>query len=118
MDLCAPLDLTIDPVKAAETLELTCIALLGKAVDIKDTRRSLDSTLHEYSTTQGFTLAGDGPSLAGQVRQRGRDLGMEQDRMAPPARSPPVIAELTNSSSTKSPRAARYEAFRASRPAG
>jgi hypothetical protein len=35
VDLRALLDLTIDPVKAVEALERTCIALLGKAVDIK-----------------------------------------------------------------------------------
>jgi hypothetical protein len=39
VDLRAPLDLNIDPVKAAEALERTRIALLGKAVDIEDTQR-------------------------------------------------------------------------------
>jgi hypothetical protein len=69
MDLRAPLDLTIDPSKAAKTLERTRIALLGKAIDIEDTRRHVNSTLREYNTVQGFTPTGDGPSRAGQVRQ-------------------------------------------------
>jgi hypothetical protein len=43
----------------------------------------VNSTLHEYNTVQGFTSAGDGPSLAGQVCQRGCDLGMELNRAAP-----------------------------------
>jgi hypothetical protein len=62
MDLCAPLDLTTDPVKASETLERTRIALLGKAVNIEDTRCCVNSMLHEYNTAQGFTLTGDRPS--------------------------------------------------------
>jgi hypothetical protein len=70
-------------------------------VDINDTRRRVDSTLHEYNTAQGFTPAGDGPSRAGQVRQRGRDLGVELDRAAPSAKSPPVIAKPTYSSPSK-----------------
>jgi hypothetical protein len=101
MDIHVPLDLTIDPVKAAKTLERTRIDLLGKAVDIEDTHRHMNSTLREYNTAQGFTLAGDGPSRAGQVRQRGRDLGMELDRVAPSARSPSVIAKPTYSPPTR-----------------
>jgi hypothetical protein len=67
MDLRAPLDLTIDPSKATETLERTRIALLGKAIDIEDTRHHVNSMLCEYNTMQGFTPTGDGPSRAGQV---------------------------------------------------
>jgi hypothetical protein len=77
MDLRAPLDLTADPAKIAENLEQACVALLGKAVDIDDTRWCVNSTLREYNTAQGYTPARDGPSRAGQVRQRGRDLGTE-----------------------------------------
>jgi hypothetical protein len=69
MDLHAPLDLTADPTKIAENLEQARIALLDRAVGIKDTRRRVNSTLCEYNTAQGYTLAGDGPSRAGQVRQ-------------------------------------------------
>jgi hypothetical protein len=68
MDLHAPLDLTTDLVKITENLEQTRIDLLGKVVDIKDTRQCINSTLREYNTTQGFTPAGDRPSQAGQVR--------------------------------------------------
>jgi hypothetical protein len=98
MDLRAPLDLAIDPVKAIKTLERTRITLLSKAVDIEDTRRRVNSTLHEYDTMQGFRPAGNGPSRAGQVRQQGRELGMELDHVASPARSPLVIAKPTYSS--------------------
>jgi hypothetical protein len=55
MDLHEPLDLAIDPVKATETPERTRITLLGKAVDIKDTRCCVNSTLCEYNTMQRRT---------------------------------------------------------------
>jgi hypothetical protein len=77
MDLRAPLDLTADPAKIFENLEQDRIALLDKAVDIDDTCRRMKSMLREYNTVQGYMPAGDGPSRAGQVRQRGRDLGTE-----------------------------------------
>jgi hypothetical protein len=107
MDLRAPLDLTADSAKIAKNLEQARVALLGKAVDIDDTRRSVKSTLHEYNTVQGYTPAGDGPSRARQVRQRGRDLGTEPNRAAPFARSPPVIAKPTYSTPTKNLHVAR-----------
>jgi hypothetical protein len=71
MDLRAPLDLTTDPVKIAENLEHARITLLNKAVGIDDTHRRVNSMLRKYNTAQGYTPAGDGPSRARQVRQRG-----------------------------------------------
>jgi hypothetical protein len=76
-DLRAPLDLTTDPAKLTGDLERTCRTLLKEAIGVEDTRRRVLSTLHEYNTAQGYTPAGDGPSRAGQVHQRGRDLGAE-----------------------------------------
>jgi hypothetical protein len=111
IDLCAPLDLTADPTKVAENLEQACIALLGKAVDIDDTRRHVNSTLREFNTAQGYMPAGDGPSRAGQVRQRSRDLGTKLNRAAPSARLPPIIAKPTYSTPTKNLRATRYITF-------
>jgi hypothetical protein len=108
MELHAPLDLTADPAKLAEDLEQTRRTLLNNAVDIEDSRRPVFSMLCEYNTAQGYTPAGDGPSRAGQVRQRGRDLGSELNRAAPSARSPPVIAKPTYSTPTKNLRATRY----------
>jgi hypothetical protein len=108
IDLRAPLELTTDLTKITENLEQARITLLGKAIDIDDTSRRVNSTFREYNTAQGYTLAGDGPSWAGQVRQRGRDLGTELNRAAPSARSPPVIAKPTYSMPTKNLRAARY----------
>jgi hypothetical protein len=108
MDLRAPLDLTADLAKIAENLQQASVALLRKAVDIDDTHRRVNSTLREYNTAQGYTPAGDGPSRAGQVRQRGRDLGTELNRAAPSARSPPVITKPTYSALTKNLCAARY----------
>jgi hypothetical protein len=64
--------------------------------------------LHEYNTAQGYTPAGDGPSRAGQVRQRGHDLGAELNQAAPSAKLPPVIAKPTYSTPTKNLCAARY----------
>jgi hypothetical protein len=71
IDLHAPLDLTIDPVKITENMEQARIALLNKAVSIEDTHRRVNSMLREYNTAQGYTPAGDGPSRSRQVRQRG-----------------------------------------------
>jgi hypothetical protein len=108
MDLRAPVNLTADPAKIAEDMEQAHIALLDKAVGIEDTRRCMIAMLHEYNTAQGYTPAGDRPSRAGQVRQRGRDLGMEMNRAAPSVRSPPVIAKPTYNTPTKNLRVARY----------
>jgi hypothetical protein len=68
-DLRAPLDLTADPVKISEDLERTRRNLLKEAVNVEDTRRRVLSMIQEYNTAHGFTLAGDGPSRAGQVRE-------------------------------------------------
>jgi hypothetical protein len=108
MDLRAPLDLTADPVKLSEDLERTRRNLLKEAIGIEDTRRRVLSTLHEYNTAQGFTPAGDGPSRAGQVHQRGRELGAELNQAAPSAKLPRVIAKPTYSTPMKNLRAARY----------
>jgi hypothetical protein len=105
MDLHAPLNLTTDPVKLSEDLEWTHRNLLKEAIGIEDTRRHVLSTLHEYSTTHGFTPAGYGPSRVGQVRQRGRELGAEMNQAAPSAKLPPVIAKPTYSTPTKNLRA-------------
>jgi hypothetical protein len=78
------------------------------AIGVEDTRRCVLSTLHEYNTAQGYTPAGDGPSRAGQVRQRGCDLGAELNQAAPSAKLPPVIANPTYSTPTKNLRAACY----------
>jgi hypothetical protein len=77
MDLCAPLDISVDPVKGSEDLEQTRLNLLKEAVDVDDTRRRVLSTINEYNVAHGFTPAGDSPSRAGQVHQRGRELGAE-----------------------------------------
>jgi hypothetical protein len=64
--------------------------------------------LHGYNTAQGYTPDGDGPSRAGQVQQRGRDLGAELNQVAPSAKLPPIIAKPTYSTPTKNLRATRY----------
>jgi hypothetical protein len=107
-DLRAPLDISADPVKVSEGLERTRLNLLKEAVDVDDTRRRVLSTINEYNVAHGFTPAGDGPSLAGQVRQRGRELGAELNQAAPSARLPPIISKPTYSTPTKNLRAARY----------
>jgi hypothetical protein len=108
MDLRAPLDLTADLVKLSEDLEQTRCNLLKEAIGIEDTRRRVLSTLHKYNTAQGYTPAGDGPSRAGQVHQRGRELGAELNQAAPSAKLPPVIAKPTYSTPMKNLRAAHY----------
>jgi hypothetical protein len=107
-DLRAPLDLTADPVKISEDLEWTRRNLLKEAVDVEDTRRRILSTIQEYNTAHSFTLARDDPSRAGQVRQRGRELGAELNQASPSARLPPIITKPTYSTPTKNLRAARY----------
>jgi hypothetical protein len=108
MDLRAPLDLTADPAKLSEELEQTRRTLLKEAIGIEDTCRCVLSMLREYNTAQGYTPAGKGPSRAGQVRQRGRDLGAELNLAAPSAKLPPVIAKPTYNTPTKNLCAARY----------
>jgi hypothetical protein len=107
-DLRAPLDITTDPVKISEDLERTRRNLLKEAVDVDDTRRRVLSTINEYNVAHGFTPAGDGPSRAGQVRQRGRELGAELNQAVPSAKLPPIITKPTYSTPTKNLRAARY----------
>jgi hypothetical protein len=107
-DLRAPLDLTADPVKLSEDLERTRRNLLKEVIGVEDTHRRVLSMLHEYNTAQGYTPSGDGPSWAGQVRQRGRELGVELNQAAPSAKLPPVIAKPTYSTPMKNLRATRY----------
>jgi hypothetical protein len=57
MDLCVPLDLAIDPIKAAKALERTRITLLGKAVGAKDAQHRVGSTLREHDATPSFPPA-------------------------------------------------------------
>jgi hypothetical protein len=108
MDLRAALDLTADPAKLSKELERTRRTLLKEAIGVEDTRRRVLSMLREYNTAQGYTPAGDGPSRAGQVHQRGHNLGTELNQAAPSAKLPPVIAKPTYSMPTKNLRAARY----------
>jgi hypothetical protein len=107
-DLRAPLDISADPVKVSEDLERMRLNLLKEAVDVDDTRRRILSTNNEYNVAHGFTPAGDGPSRAGQVRQRGRELGTELNQAAPSANLPSIINKPTYSTPTKNLRAAHY----------
>jgi hypothetical protein len=107
-DLRASLDLTADPVKVSDDLERTHRNLLKEAIDVEDTRRRVLSMIQEYNIAHGFTPAGDGPSQAGQVRQRGRELGAELNQAAPSAKLPPIITKPTYSMPTKNLRATRY----------
>jgi hypothetical protein len=108
MDLHALLDISADPVKVSEDLEQTRLNLLKEAVDIDDTHRRVLSTINEYNVAHGFTPARDGPSRAGQVHQRGRELGAELNQAAPLAKLPPIINKPTYSTPTKNLRAAHY----------
>jgi hypothetical protein len=107
-DLRAPLDVTTDPVKISEDLERTRCNRLKEAFNVDDTHRRVLSTINEYNVAHGFTPAGDGPSRAGQVRQRGHELGMELNQAAPSTKLPPIITKPTYSTPTKNLRAARY----------
>jgi hypothetical protein len=107
-DLRAPLDLTADPAKLSEDLERTRRNLLKEAIGVEDTCWRVLSMLHEYNSAQGYIPVGDGPSRAGQVRQRGRELGAELNQAAPSAKLPPVIAKPTYRTPTKNLHATRY----------
>jgi hypothetical protein len=67
MDLCAPLDISADPVKVSEDLKQTRLNLLKEAVDVDDTHWHVLSMINEYNVAHGFTPAGDSPSRVGQV---------------------------------------------------
>jgi hypothetical protein len=108
VDLRAPLDITADPAKLAKDLEQTRCILLNSVVGIEDARWRVLSMVYEYNTMQGYTPAGEGPSWAGQVHQRGRDVDMELNRAVPSARPTPVIAKPTYSTPMKNLRAAHY----------
>jgi hypothetical protein len=108
MDLRAPLDISADPVKVSEDLERTRLNLLKEAVDVDDTRRRVLSMINEYNVAHGFTSAGDGPSRAGQVHQRGRELGADLNQAAPSAKLPLIINKPTYSMPTKNLCAACY----------
>jgi hypothetical protein len=75
-------------------------------INVEDTHRCILSTLH--NTAHGFTSARDGPSRVGQVCQRGRELGVELNQVAPSVKLPPVITKPTYSTPTKNLRAACY----------
>jgi hypothetical protein len=107
-DLCAPLNISTDPVKVSEDLERTRLNLLKEAIDVNDTRRRVLSMINEYNVAHGFTPARDGPSQARQVRQRGRELGAKLNQAAPSARLPPIINKPTYSTPTKNLCATRY----------
>jgi hypothetical protein len=107
-DLCAPLDITVDPVKVTEDLERTRLNLHKEAVDVDDMRRRVLSMINEYNIAHSFTPAGDAPSRAGQVRQQGRELGTELNQAAPSVKLPLIITKPTYSTPTKNLRAACY----------
>jgi hypothetical protein len=107
-DLRALLDISADPVKVFEDLERTRLNLLKEAVDVDDTCRHVLSMINEYNVAHGFTPAGDGPSWAGQVRQRGRELGAELNLAAPSVRLPSIINKPTYSMPMKNLHAAHY----------
>jgi hypothetical protein len=107
-DLHAPLDITADPVKISEDLERMRCNLLKEAVDIEDTRQRVLSMINEYNTAHGFTPAEDGPSRAGQVRQRGREMGAELNQASPSVNLPLIITKPTYGTPTKNLRATRY----------
>jgi hypothetical protein len=107
-DLRAPLDISADLVKVSEDLEWTRLNLLKEVVDVDDTRRRILSTINEYNVAHGFTPARDGPSRAGQVFQRGRELGAVLNQAAPSSKLPPIINKPTYSTPTKNLHAACY----------
>jgi hypothetical protein len=108
MDLRALLDISADPVKASEDLERMRLNLLKEVVDVDDTRRCILSMINEYNVAHGFTPARDGPSRAGQVCQRGRELGAELNQAAPLVKLPPIINKPTYSTPMKNLCATRY----------
>jgi hypothetical protein len=102
-DMRAPLDISEDPVKVSEDLERTRLNLLKEAVDVDDTHRCVLSTINEYNIAHGFTPARDSPSRAGQVHQRGRELGAELNQAAPSAKLPTARPQRTSTPRATSP---------------
>jgi hypothetical protein len=92
-------------------LHSTSLRIRSRSPRIWSGRASTSSRKRSTSMTlvaHGFTPAGDGPSRAGQVRQRGRELGAELNPAAPSAKLPPIINKPTYSTPTKNLRVARY----------
>jgi hypothetical protein len=67
--------------------------------------------INKYNVTHGFTPAGDSPRRAGQVRQRGHELGTVLNQAAPSSKLPPIINKPTYSMPTKNLCATRYITF-------
>ncbi|KAK1609247.1 hypothetical protein QYE76_032920 [Lolium multiflorum] len=58
--------------------------------------RQMEITQREYNRAHGLTPGGDGPSRAGQIRRRGRDLGAEIARDGAPSPAPSAEQPVYN----------------------
>ncbi|KAK1668543.1 hypothetical protein QYE76_056702 [Lolium multiflorum] len=59
-------------------------------------KRQMEITQREYNRAHGLTPGGDGPSRAGQIRRRGRDLGAEIARDGAPSPTPSAEQPVYN----------------------
>ncbi|KAK1626781.1 hypothetical protein QYE76_001096 [Lolium multiflorum] len=78
--LSSPLTAGGDPTTIEADLEAHRQLLLRQAEELATAKRQLEITRREYDRAHGLTPGSDGPSRAGQIRRRGRDLGAEIDR--------------------------------------
>ncbi|KAK1606049.1 hypothetical protein QYE76_029722 [Lolium multiflorum] len=90
--LSTPLTPGADPTAIEADLEAHRQLLLKQTEELAAAKRQMEITQREYNRAHGLTPGGDGPSRAGQIRRRGRDLGAEIARDGAP--SPTLSAEL------------------------
>jgi hypothetical protein len=108
--ICTALTFTSDPAEAAKEFKKVCL-LLTEANEIADNKCPVESTLQVYNFAHGFTPAGDGPGMWGQVQQQGHALGVEFACGNLPMAALPIVGQSTYSSPAKNLQAVEYIAF-------
>ncbi|KAK1693563.1 hypothetical protein QYE76_010260 [Lolium multiflorum] len=94
--LSTPLTTGGDPTAIEADLEAHRQLLLKQTEELAAAKRQWEITQREYNRAHGLTPGGDGPSRAGQIRRRGRDLGAEIDRDGAEAPAPSTELPLYN----------------------
>ncbi|KAK1670608.1 hypothetical protein QYE76_058767 [Lolium multiflorum] len=94
--LSTPLTPGGDPTTIEADLEAHRQLLLKQTEELAAAKRQMEITQREYNRAHGLTPGGDGPSRAGQIRRRGRDLGAEIARDGAPSPTPSAEQPVYN----------------------
>jgi hypothetical protein len=76
-----PVVATADLAMTQDELEAQRQQILQEANEIIHARQELDITFREYNIAHGFTLVNNEPGRVGDVRNRGRNLNKELNRL-------------------------------------